>query len=54
MGYWLLMAFQLFVCVISHSLALRTMIRLYAPVWLIVGSILLFVPVANLGRVDGR
>lgn len=41
-GYWALLAFQLFVCVISHSLALRTIIRLYAPLWLIAGSIIFF------------
>lgn len=40
--YWGLFALQLGVCVISHSLTLRTIIRLYAPRWLIAGSIAFF------------
>ena len=40
--YWLLFILQLGVCVISHSLTLRTIIRLYAPRWLIFGSIAFF------------
>lgn len=40
--YWLIFAFQCFVCVISHSLALRTMIGLRSPLWLIVLSIAFF------------
>ena len=38
-AYWVLFAIQLGVCVISHSLTIRTIIRLYAPRWLIWGSI---------------
>lgn len=38
-GYWFLLAVQLLVCVISHSLTIRTIVRLYAPRWLIYGSV---------------
>lgn len=41
-GYWVLLVLQLVVCVISHSLAVRTIVRLYAPLWLIWGSIIFF------------
>lgn len=37
--YWVLFVIQLGVCVISHSLTIRTIVRLYAPLWLIWGSI---------------
>lgn len=37
--YWAFFAIQLGVCVISHSLTIRTIVRLYAPKWLIWGSI---------------
>lgn len=37
--YWVLFAIQLGVCVISHSLTIRTIVRLYAPRWLIWGSV---------------
>lgn len=37
--YWAFFAIQLGVCVISHSLTIRTIVRLYAPRWLIWGSI---------------
>lgn len=37
--YWVLFVVQLGVCVISHSLTIRTIVRLYAPIWLIWGSI---------------
>lgn len=37
--YWVLLAVQLLVCVISHSLTIRTIVRLYAPRWLIWGSV---------------
>lgn len=40
--YWALFAVQLGVCVISHSLTIRTIVRLYAPRWLIFGSVLFF------------
>ena len=38
-AYWALFLVQLGVCVISHSLTIRTIVRLYAPLWLIWGSI---------------
>lgn len=41
-AYGVLFILQLGVCVISHSLTLRTIIRLYAPRWLIFGSIAFF------------
>lgn len=37
--YWALLAVQLLVCVISHSLTIRTIVRLYAPRELIWGSV---------------
>lgn len=37
--YWMLFVIQVGVCVISHSLTIRTIVRLYAPRWLIWGSI---------------
>lgn len=37
--YWALFILQLGVCVISHSLTIRTIVRLYAPRWLIWGSV---------------
>lgn len=37
--YWALLAVQLLVCIISHSLTIRTIVRLYAPRWLIWGSV---------------
>lgn len=41
-GYWLLLVVQLLVCVISHSLTIRTIVRLYAPRWLIYGSVMFY------------
>lgn len=41
-GYWILWAVQTAVCVISHSLTLRTILRFEAPVWLVWGSIAFF------------
>ncbi|KFI69340.1 hypothetical protein [Bifidobacterium magnum] len=40
--YWVLLAFELFVCVVSHSLAVRTIVRLRGPNWLIWGSLAFF------------
>lgn len=37
--YWILFVLQLGICVISHSLTIRTIVRLYAHKWLIYGSI---------------
>lgn len=41
-SYWTLFLLQMGVCVVSHSLTPRTIIRLYAPRWLIWGSMAFF------------
>ena len=41
-GYWALLAVQLAVCVVSHSLTLRTIVRLGASRWLVWGSVAFF------------